>query len=163
MKSESSFRDYFDSPLGRILLLSDEESLTGLYFEESKYYPGDDGIEKETEPLLQAKRWLEIYFSGSVPSFIPPLKTEGTPFRRKVWKILLDIPYGETITYGEIAALLNPGGKMSSRAVGGAVSHNPVGIIVPCHRVIGADGSLIGYAGGIERKKMLLEMERKRI
>ncbi len=159
MKSENSFRKYYDSPLGRILLTSDEESLTGLWFEGSKYYPEDDGIEEETEPIILGKRWLDEYFSGGKPDFTPPLKLSGSDFRRRVWRILLDIPYGETRTYGEIAALLKGDGKMSSQAVGGAVAHNPAAIIVPCHRVIGVGGSLTGYAGGIWRKKRLLEIE----
>ena len=107
-------------------------------------------------------RWLDLYFSGNEPDFMPPLKMQGTDFRQAVWKILLDIPYGKTMTYGEIAARLarERGLKaMSAQAVGGAVGHNPISIIVPCHRVIGAAGKMVGYGGGLDRKIALLEME----
>lgn len=159
MKSENSFKQYYDSPLGKILLISNEECLTGLWFEGSKYIPDDGYEEKEMLPLVSTKRWLDIYFSHRKPSFLPKIKMDASPFRMKVWKLLLDIPYGETRTYGGIAAVLKGDGKMSPQAVGGAVAHNPIAIIVPCHRVIGSDGSLIGYAGGCERKKRLLEIE----
>lgn len=119
----------------------------------------------------QTHRWLDIYFSGLVPDFTPPLAPHGTPFRRVVWKFLLDIPYGETTTYGEIAARIaaqravqqgsdspvTP--RMSAQAVGGAVGHNPIAILIPCHRVIGTDGSLTGYAAGLDRKRCLLQLE----
>ena len=114
-------------------------------------------------PLLQAARWLDCYFSGKSPDFLPPLKPEGSPFRRRVWEELLRIPCGTTVTYGSIAKkLAEEEGRphMSAQAVGGAVGHNPIGIIIPCHRVVGADGSLTGFGGGIETKKALLELER---
>ena len=103
---------------------------------------------------MDTKRWLDIYFAGRQPDFTPPLHLIGSDFRRRVWKRLLEIPYGQTTTYG---ALL--GGGMSAQAVGGAVGHNPISIIVPCHRVIGANGSLTGYAGGIDKKIGLLTLE----
>lgn len=112
--------------------------------------------------LGDTKKWLDLYFSGEEPNFTPKLKLEGTEFRRDVWKILLDIPYGETLTYKEIANKLMASGKyerMSAQAVGGAVGHNPLSIIIPCHRVVGTSGSLTGYAGGLARKVRLLELE----
>ena len=118
--------------------------------------------EKENHILKDALRWLDIYFSGQKPDFLPKLHLIGTDFQREVWDILLEIPYGQTVTYGEIARKIadKRGLKtMSAQAVGGAVGHNRVSVIVPCHRVIGSDGSLTGYAGGIERKIKLLEIE----
>lgn len=112
--------------------------------------------------LGDAKKWLDLYFSGEEPNFTPKLKLEGTEFRREVWKILLEIPYGETLSYKDIAEKLMASGKyerMSSQAVGGAVGHNPISIIIPCHRVVGTSGSLTGYAGGLARKVRLLELE----
>ena len=112
--------------------------------------------------LGDTKKWLDLYFSGEDPNFTPKLKLEGTEFRKDVWKILLEIPYGETLTYKDIAEKLMASGKyerMSSQAVGGAVGHNPISIIIPCHRVVGTSGSLTGYAGGLARKVKLLELE----
>lgn len=112
--------------------------------------------------LRDTKKWLDLYFSGEEPDFTPKLKLEGTEFRREVWKILLEIPYGETLSYKDIAEKLMASGKyerMSSQAVGGAVGHNPISIIIPCHRVVGTSGSLTGYAGGLARKVKLLELE----
>ena len=112
--------------------------------------------------LGDTKKWLDLYFSGEEPNFTPKLKLEGTEFRRDVWKILLEIPYGETLSYKDIANKLMASGKyerMSSQAVGGAVGHNPISIIIPCHRVVGTSGSLTGYAGGLRRKVRLLELE----
>lgn len=109
---------------------------------------------------MDTKRWLDIYFSGHEPDFTPPLHPVGSPFRQAVWQLLLEIPYGQTTTYGALAKRLNAG-RMSAQAVGGAVGHNPISIIVPCHRVVGANGSLTGYAGGLERKIKLLEIEKK--
>lgn len=120
-------------------------------------------IEQETPVLAEAKRWLDVYFSGKVPDFTPPLHPVGSAFRRSVWEILLQIPYGQTTTYGEIARqLAEKQGlpRMSAQAVGGAVGHNEISIIIPCHRVVGTSGSLTGYAGGISKKEKLLELER---
>ena len=157
---------YYDSPLGGITLTGDGKALTGLWFNgQNRFTPGTDGAEKATDlPIFeQARRWLDAYFGGKAPDFTPPLALKGTAFRRSVWALLPDIPYGTTVSYGEIAKRLeaqNGGRRVSARAVGGAVGHNPVSIIVPCHRVIGADGSLTGYGGGMERKRRLLELEK---
>ena len=150
----------YSSPVGRILLAANEKSLTGLWFYGAKYFAADledARTEKLTPVLRQTLRWLDTYFSGSEPDFMPPLELHGSDFRRRVWAELAKIPYGETVTYGEIAKKL---GVKSAQAVGGAVGHNPVSIIVPCHRVLGADGSLTGYAGGTDKKARLLELER---
>lgn len=144
----------YSSPLGEILLSADERGLTGLWLPGQRQWDGDEG----GYPVLeQAKRWLDLYFSGREPDFRPPLHLIGTAFQREVWQILLTVPYGQTVTYGQIARRL--GGSMSAQAVGGAVGRNPISIIVPCHRVIGADGSLTGYAGGLDKKLALLELE----
>ena len=153
------------SPLGNILLAADEIGLTGLWFEGQKYFANtlpDEKISQETAILEEAKRWLDIYFSGKDPEFTPPLHPAGSAFRQTVWQILLQIPYGHTITYGEIAgkmAEIKNVSRMSAQAVGGAVGHNEVSIIIPCHRVVGTNGSLTGYAGGIDKKIALLELE----
>lgn len=150
----------YSSPEGEILLAANDNGLTGLWFYGAKYFAADledERTEKLTPVLRQTLRWLDIYFSGSEPDFMPPLELHGSDFRRRVWAELEKIPYGETVTYGEIAKKL---GVKSAQAVGGAVGHNPVSIIVPCHRVLGADGSLTGYAGGTDKKARLLELER---
>ena len=155
----------YKSLIGDILLAADEIGLTGLWFEGQKYFANtlqEDYVPQETKILTEAKKWLDVYFSGEEPKFTPPLHPDGSTFRQAVWKILLQIPYGQTITYGEIArkmAELKNVSRMSAQAVGGAVGHNRVSVIVPCHRVIGSDGSLTGYAGGIERKIRLLDIE----
>ena len=156
---------HYTSPLGEITLASDGEKLSGLWFVGQKFFAKT--LEKEHEekhlPIFdETNRWLDRYFSGKLPDFTPPLSPKGTPFRRSVWKILLTIPYGKTMTYGEIAKIIvrqNEYQYMSAQAVGGAVGHNPISLIIPCHRVLGADGSLIGYAGGLERKRWLLRLE----
>ena len=152
------------SPLGNILLASDGSALTGLWFEGQKYFAaGLNPLHTQQDlPVFgDAVRWLDLYFSGRQPDFTPALSPKGSPFRREVWKILLTIPYGQTMTYGDIALLLEHtlGRQSSARAVGGAVGHNPVSLIIPCHRVTGAGGSLTGYAGGLERKQWLLRLE----
>lgn len=150
----------YSSPVGEILLAANDNGLTGLWFYGAKYFAADledARTEKLTPVLRQTLRWLDTYFSGSEPDFMPPLELHGSDFRRRVWAELAKIPYGETVTYGEIAKKL---GVKSAQAVGGAVGHNPVSIIVPCHRVLGADGSLTGYAGGTDKKARLLELER---
>ena len=154
----------FHSPCGDILLAADQTGLTGLWFEWQKYFAAGleaEHEEKETSVLKQAKDWLDTYFSGKNPDFSVPLHFTGTDFQNKVWELLCSIPYGETKTYGELAEQFakKHGHKTSPRAVGSAVGHNRISIIVPCHRILGADGSLTGYAGGIDRKKMLLELE----
>ena len=160
-----TFIQYYDSPLGRILLAADEIGLTGLWFEGQKYYAAqlpEAHTEQETPILAEAKRWLDIYFTGKEPDFLPPLHPIGSAFRQAVWEILLQIPYGQTMTYGEIArrmAAQKGLARMSAQAVGGAVGHNEISVIVPCHRVVGTNGSLTGYAGGIDKKMRLLELE----
>ncbi len=156
----------YDSPLGTITLSCDEEALTGLWFNGQRYF--GNILPKKTErkdlPLFSgAKRWLDIYFSGKEPDFLPPLRYDSTPFRKAVCDIMLTIPYGKTITYGEIARIIakqKGSEKMSAQAVGGAVGHNPIALMIPCHRVVGTNGSLTGYGGGIERKVKLLELEK---
>ena len=161
-----TYTQHYDSPLGGILLAADDVGLTGLWFDGQKYFArglSNERIEQETSVLAEAKRWLDIYFTGKEPDFTPPLHPIGSAFRRSVWEILLQIPYGQTTTYGEIARqLAKKQGleRMSAQAVGGAVGHNEISIIIPCHRVVGADGSLTGYAGGIGKKEKLLELER---
>lgn len=153
------FLTHYASPLGPILLAADETGLTGLWFEGQKYFPSFPGVdyqEKETPVLTETARWLDVYFSGKDPGFLPPLHPQGSPFRQTVWDILLTIPRGQTMTYGEIARRL---GVHSAQAVGGAVGHNPISILIPCHRVVGSDGSLTGYAGGFDRKTRLLQLE----
>lgn len=157
---------HYPSPIGNILLAADEMGLTGLWFEGQKYFALD--LDKEPEekeiPLFEkVKQWLDIYFSGREPDFTIPLHFTGTEFQNEVWKILCTIPYGQTMTYGEIAkrvAARKGLPHMSAQAIGGAVGHNRISIIVPCHRVVGADGSLTGYAGGIEKKAKLLKLEK---
>ena len=146
------YLDHTDSPLGPITMASDGTSLTGLWFDGQKYFP----VFEDT------RRWLHLYFSGTAPAFLPDLAPAGTPFQQDIWEILCSIPYGETRTYGQIAELYAQKHgilRMSAQAVGGAVGHNPISILIPCHRVVGADGSLTGYAGGLFRKTFLLELE----
>lgn len=156
---------HYQSPLGRMLLAGDEAGLTGLWFEGQKYFARclDREREEKALPLFErAGRWLDVYFSGREPDFAVPLHLMGTPFQKQVWEILLAIPYGKTMTYGQIANRLAAGQglpRMSAQAVGGAVGHNEISIIVPCHRVVGAHGNLTGYAGGLERKRQLLALE----
>ena len=147
------------------MLAADETGLRGLWFDGQKYFARDlsaERIEQNTPALTEAKRWLDIYFAGKEPDFLPPLHPTGSAFRQSVWEILLKIPYGQTTTYGELAAQLaahNGLKRMSAQAVGGAVGHNPISIIVPCHRVVGTGGSLTGYAGGLAKKLALLKLE----
>lgn len=156
----------YASPLGEITIAGSEKGVTGLWLEGQKYFaetlPGD--CTEEMLPVFkQTKEWLDVYFSGREPDFLPPLQPEGSPFRKAVWKILLEIPYGQTMTYGEIAErMARQMGKtsMSAQAVGGAVGHNPISILIPCHRVVGTNGSLTGYAGGIRKKIQLLTREK---
>ena len=160
------FTQHYDSPLGSILLTADEMGLTGLWFDGQKHFARGlpaQHTEQDTPVLLEAKRWLDIYFTGKEPDFLPPLHPTGSEFRKAVWEILLQIPYGQTTTYGEIARQLAKKqglARMSAQAVGGAVGHNEISIIIPCHRVVGTNGSLTGYAGGIHKKEQLLELER---
>ncbi len=152
------------SPLGEILLESDDAALTGLWFKGQKYCPNPaacEPLDAAPEAVRLVVRWLDIYFSGREPGFIPPLSVSGTGFRLAVWELLKSVPYGQTVTYGSLARRLSllTGRPVSARAVGGAVGRNPVSLILPCHRVVGAGGKLTGYAGGLERKRKLLELE----
>ena len=158
--------DHYESPLGGITLAGNENGLTGLWFDGQAHFAETLSADHEVKMLpvfTEAARWLDRYFSGDIPDFMPDLNLRGTPFRRLVWDFLLTIPYGRTVTYGEIADKLaaQTGRPVSARAVGGAVGHNPVSLIVPCHRVMGAGGSLTGYAGGLARKTRLLQLEQQ--
>ena len=159
----------YNSPLGIITIACDESAVIGLWFEGQKYFGSTLSEEweyKDKDVLKLAKRWLDVYFSGKEPSFMPPLRYDLTPFRKSVCDIMLTIPYGKTMTYGEIASELarqNGITKMSAQAVGGAVGHNPISLMIPCHRVVGTNGNLTGYAGGIDRKVKLLELENVKI
>lgn len=161
-----TYIQHYSSPLNGILLAADDIGLTGLWFDGAKNF-GDDlpdeRVERETPILTEAKRWLDVYFAGNEPDFTPPLHPVGSAFRQSVWELLLQIPYGQTVTYGELArqfAEKQGLSRMSAQAVGGAVGHNKISLIIPCHRVVGTNGSLTGYAGGIDKKLKLLELER---
>ena len=158
------YTSHYASPLGGMTLVSDGTALVGLYFDGQKY--AAEGLDathtqKNLPVFEEARRWLDVYFSGRKPDFTPPTAPAGTAFQQSVWEILRTIPYGETTTYGAIARRIeqNTGCRMSAQAVGGAVGRNPISILIPCHRVIGADGSLTGYAGGLDKKEYLLRTE----
>lgn len=160
------YTHHYDSPIGGITVASNGTQITGLWFDNQKYFaysldennkPADLGI------FDLSDKWLDIYFSGNAPDFDLPILIKGTPFRKMICSIMREIPFGKTVTYGEIAqiAAQKTGKKaMSSRAVGVAVGHNPISIIIPCHRVIGANGKLTGYAGGLDKKIELLKLEK---
>ena len=154
------------SPLGEITLRSDGEALTGLWFADDKHYGAKDiagAALADLDIFTQAEAWLGEYFAGRKPKVSVPLKLQGSEFQMQVWRLLQDIPYGRLVTYGDIAkkiAAQKGMARMSAQAVGGAVGHNPLCIIVPCHRVVGANGSLTGYGGGMWRKVRLLELEK---
>ena len=155
----------YQSPIGKILLACDEIGLTGLWFEGEKFYAlslDKEHEEREMPVFAHVKRWLDIYFSGREPDFMPPLHMIGSSFQLSVWELLRKIPYGKTTSYGELAKCIAAKRNlphMSAQAVGGAVGHNEISIIIPCHRVVGTNGSLTGYAGGIDKKISLLELE----
>lgn len=161
------YTNEYISPLGKILLASDGHALTGLWFEGQKYFAAKlerDHEEKDLPVFAQVAEWLALYFNGKNPAFTPPLTLKGTPFQKEVWEAMLAIPFGQTTTYAKIAAQIAKHrglASMSAQAVGSAVAHNPISLIIPCHRVVGSDGSLTGYAGGIEKKEWLLAMERQ--
>jgi methylated-DNA-[protein]-cysteine S-methyltransferase len=148
-----------DSPYGPLTLVADDGVLCGLYMTDQRHRPSEETFgEPDKSPFAEAEEQLEAYFAGELQDFTLELRLHGTPFQRSVWDQLRHIPYGETRSYGQLAdALGSPG---ASRAVGLANGRNPIGIIVPCHRVIGAGGSLTGYGGGLDRKRRLLEFER---
>lgn len=155
----------YASPLGGITLSANGQGLTGLWFDGQRHFGSSlaGAVEGSNAHTEDARRWLDIYFSGREPEFTPALSLSGTPFQLLIWEELKRIPYGRTVTYGalaDIAAKKLGYKKMSPQAVGGAVSRNPVSIIVPCHRVIGAGGSLTGYAAGTETKRGLLALEK---
>ena len=166
---------HYESPLGGITMCSDGRALTGLLFDDEKYFDETIGAAYDDLSMSMSKgkdsslpvftdtiRWLDTYFAGKEPEFTPSLSLNTTPFRREVCEIMLSIPYGKTMSYGEIAALIAKRHgikRMSAQAVGGAVGRNPISIIIPCHRVVGTNGSLTGYAGGINKKVQLLQLE----
>lgn len=147
------------SPLGEMLIASDGEAVCGVWFYDQKHFPSFENlVRKEDLPVFcDVKEWFDDYFSGLNPKINFKLNPQGSDFRLKVWRVLSQIGYGETLTYGEIASKISP--VMSAQAVGGAVGHNPIAIIIPCHRVLGANGKLTGYAAGLDRKVELLNLE----
>lgn len=164
--SDISYIRKYHSPLGTITLACREDGLTGLWFDGQKHYGSTltGSVAEEDRPVLSlAAEWLDIYFSGREPRFTPPVSLEGTPFRHLVWQRLTAIPYGTTLTYRDLTLRMAAGGECGEgavRAVAAAIGHNPVSLIVPCHRIVGSGGSLTGYAGGLERKEWLLRLER---
>lgn len=160
------FTAHYHGPLGDMTMSSDGTSLTGLWFDKQNHFVQTFDTEnqhgRDLPIFAETCHWLDLYFEGKIPTFTPTLLLRGSDFRQRVWELLLTIPYGHTMSYGQIARqIARERGQavMSAQAVGGAVGHNPVSIIVPCHRVIGADGSLTGYGGGIDRKISLLQIE----
>ena len=171
MRSSKSFSSHicsmyystdYASPIGKILIVSDGEAVCGVWFYGQKHFLSsidDEIIEKDDLAIFdKVKRWFDDYFDGLNPKIDFKLNPHGSEFRLNVWRILLEVPYGKTVTYGEIASGLSQ--TMSAQAVGGAVGHNPIAILIPCHRVVGADGRLTGYAGGIDKKRSLLKLEK---
>ena len=156
---------HYQSFLGGITMASDGTHLIGLWFDGQKYFSDSlqGPVQEKSLPVFKDTcRWLDTYFSGKDPGFTPPIAMRTTPFRKQVWEIMLQIPYGRTLTYGKIAdKMASKRGikKMSAQAVGGAVGHNSISLIIPCHRVIGSGGNLTGYAGGIKTKIKLLNLE----
>ena len=176
--SKIAYTSQYDSPLGMITIACDDEAIIGLWFNGQRHFGnilpsetvelGENELRTSTVGCIanalleEARRWLDVYFSGQEPDFLPPLRYDSTPFRKVVCDIMLTIPYGKTMTYGEIADMIATERgieKMSAQAVGGAVGHNPISLMIPCHRVVGTNGSLTGYGGGIDRKVKLLELE----
>ena len=165
-KGTMHYLNHYESPLGAMTMAGDGEHLTGLWFDGQKYDRSTIDGNAEFKPHLpvftQTAQWLDTYFEGTDPGFTPPIRVEGSDFKKMVTSIMLSVPFGATSTYARIAAEVarRLGRKqMSAQAVGGAVGHNPITLIVPCHRVLASDGSLRGYAGGVDRKERLLEME----
>lgn len=162
---DSKFIFPYESPIGKLILASDGESLTGLWIDGQKYFGStlqEDVCQKELEIFQKTHQWLTEYFTGKIPDFTPELKVSGSSFRQRVWEILRTVSYGETTTYGKIAKQIEQESnkRVSAQAVGGAIGHNPIMLIIPCHRVIGSDGSMTGYAGGIDKKIWLLKHEK---
>lgn len=151
----------YNSPLGKMLFVSDGEAICGVWFYNQKFFKStiDESVRKDDlEVFVQLKSWFDDYFRGLNPQINFKLKPDGSEFRKKVWKILCEIPYGQTLTYGQIASKISK--TMSAQAVGGAVGHNPISILIPCHRVLGANDKLTGYAGGLDKKIELLKLEK---
>lgn len=158
------FTDTYVSPIGKITLLSDSDNLLGLWWEGQKHFGAKFDLcsaeKTETEPIRLAKIWLDEYFKGKAPEFTPPIEIQGSPFLQSVCSALAQIPFGQTVTYGQLAKIVFGNGKRSSaRAIGSAVGKNPVSIIVPCHRVVSKGKKLGGYDGGIDKKEWLLRLE----
>ena len=157
------YKTYYTSPIGRILILTDANALLGLWLENQKYfgagYDLEQAQEEETEVSRRVSAWLDAYFKGENPATDEiPLAPQVTEFRSKVLTVLQKIPYGQTATYSDI--LRDEYGKIgSARAVGGAIGHNPISLLIPCHRIVGSDGKLTGYAGGLDKKAFLLKLE----
>ena len=154
----------YNSPIGEMIIYADDIGITGAWFDSCRFLPKETvGVERNVTPIIdEAIRWFDIYFGGAEPDFTPPLHPIGTPFQTEVWDILRTVRYGKTTTYGEIASeLARRRGikKMSAQAVGNAVGRNKISVILPCHRVIGADGTLVGYGGGTDKKEYLLNLE----
>ena len=160
---------HYSSPIGGITMASNGESLTGLWFDGQKYFAStlsQRHMEKQLPVFDRTCEWLDLYFSGKSPDFMPPVFMYVSNFRRDVYEILMTIPFGETMTYKEVADLIAKKHRiisMSAQAVGGAIAHNPISLVIPCHRVIGTNGKLTGYAGGLDKKKWLLNMEKRGI
>ena len=156
----------YESRLGSLTAASNGMALTGLWFDGQKYFGAtlsEEREERELPVFAKTRDWLDLYFHGENPDFMPPLSLGGSDFKKAVWQILRQIPYGQTMTYGQIAGQMAKQmgvEKMSAQAVGSAVARNPVSILVPCHRVVGSNGSLTGYAGGVEKKEALLALEK---
>ena len=160
---------HYTSPIGGITVASNGESLTGLWFDGQKYFAStlsQRHVEKQLPIFDRTCEWLDLYFSGKSPDFIPPVFMYVSNFRRDIYEILMTIPFGETMTYKEVADLIAKKHRiisMSAQAVGGAIAHNPISLVIPCHRVIGTNGKLTGYAGGLDKKEWLLNMEKRKI
>ena len=160
---------HYTSPIGGITMASNGESLTGLWFDGQKYFAStlsQRHMEKQLPVFDRTCEWLDLYFSGKSPDFMPPVFMYVSNFRRDVYEILMTIPFGETMTYKEVADLIAKKHRiisMSAQAVGGAIAHNPISLVIPCHRVIGTNGKLTGYAGGLDKKEWLLNMEKRKI
>ena len=156
---------FYDAPYGRYVMAAEDGALTGLWLEGQKYFPSDlpEPSGEEAEIFAHTRRWLDAYFAGRQPDVSAlPMAPKGSAFARRVWQLLLEIPYGQTVTYGQLAEQLAKKrglAHMSAQAVGGAVGHNPLSIIIPCHRVLGAKNQLTGYAGGLDVKTFLLKLE----
>ena len=160
---------HYSSPIGGITMASNGESLTGLWFDGQKCFAStlsQRHMEKQLSVFDRTCEWLDLYFSGKSPDFMPPVFMYVSNFRRDVYEILMTIPFGETMTYKEVADLIAKKHRiisMSAQAVGGAIAHNPISLVIPCHRVIGTNGKLTGYAGGLDKKEWLLDMEKRKI